>query len=281
MNAQTIVQPIRKLRKAFRGRWRAPTPEKVHKLRTNIRRYVATVESLQCEATKSERRCARALDPIRRRAGKVRDLDVLTSKARALAVPDDPDCVVLLLEKLGADRLRHIRKLKRLIARERRSARRRLKRTAAHVERHLANDADEEDRRRTVAAILATALTCAAELAAPVRLTRQTLHPYRLKIKALRDALRSAAHDDGAGLLDELSEAKDAIGEWHDWERLIEIAAHDVDAHHGSTCALARELRRIAQQRFTTAIAVTTRMRHHLTKQLSERSLVPVLTNGN
>jgi len=269
MNARDVVQPVRKLRKLLRGSWRMPAPKRVHELRTGARKYETIVQVLRCDTKQSERRPLRAVKRIRRRAGTVRDLDVLTNKARTLEIPDEQDCLVLLLERLGADRVRQARKLKRIIERQRPSLRRQLKQTARRLERRLSKSKQNRAGAGVAATLLATAVASMAELAAPMRLNHQTLHPYRLKVKELRDVLRIAAGDDQAGLVKLLGDVKDAIGEWHDWETLIEIAAEIVDADHGTICAVGHQLKAIAREKFEHAVWVTRQMRRRLIQGLS------------
>lgn len=55
-------------------------PDKVHKFRTRIRRLEATLLALQPDA-RNATRLLRMMKPLRKRAGKVRDMDVLTGIA--------------------------------------------------------------------------------------------------------------------------------------------------------------------------------------------------------
>jgi hypothetical protein len=56
-----------------------------------------------------------------------------------------------------------------------------------------------------------------------------------------------------------LGEVKDAIGEWHDWQELTEIAEDILD--HGPRCQLLRELQRISEVKYQRALALADAMR--------------------
>ena len=63
-----------------------------------------------------------------------------------------------------------------------------------------------------------------SELYRPARLNKRNLHPYRLKIKELRYVMQLSEDNGSHEFVKKLGEAKDAIGEWHDWEELLAIA---------------------------------------------------------
>ena len=91
------------------------------------------------------------------------------------------------------------------------------------------------------------------ELAEPVRLTENNLHPYRIKVKELRDMLRMEKDPADRELIESLGDVKDAIGEWHDWQKLVQIARDNLP--HGSKCKLIPLLQKITQQKLNHALA--------------------------
>ena len=58
--------------------------------------------------------------------------------------------------------------------------------------------------------------------------------------------------------VDDVGEAKDAIGEWHDWEELVAIASEVLD--HGN-CKLMRKLKETADTKYAHAHRVAERLR--------------------
>jgi CHAD domain-containing protein len=64
-----------------------------------------------------------------------------------------------------------------------------------------------------IANAAASAVRFSSQLALPGRLTRKNLHPYRLKVKELRNILRRADGPSRPRFVDDLRKVKDAIGE--------------------------------------------------------------------
>ena len=55
-----------------------------------------------------------------------------------------------------------------------------------------------------------------------------------------------------------LGEIKDAIGEWHDWQDLLEIARRTLD--RGPNCYGQAELQRMVDRKYRIALAFTLKM---------------------
>jgi CHAD domain-containing protein len=197
------------------------------------------VKALGFDGRRNERRLLSRLGTIRKRAGRVRDMDVLTGHTATVAVDGEQDCLLELLEYLGAECYRHARRLRQLMRQDGAALRKRLKRTSKRIdERVPAPGAHSSDTDPLVAKeAIATALKLSGELATPATLSRRTLHPYRLKVKDLRNVLKMATDADRRGFVTRLGEIKDAIGEWHDWETLIAIARDQLP--HGARCGFA------------------------------------------
>jgi ADP-heptose:LPS heptosyltransferase len=60
--------------------------------------------------------------------------------------------------------------------------------------------------------------------------------------------------------IDKLSEVKDAIGEWHDWDELSGIARELLN--HGSLCKLLRELKAVRDTKYERALLLAKEMRN-------------------
>jgi CHAD domain-containing protein len=105
----------------------------------------------------------------------------------------------------------------------------------------------------------ATAVKLAVQLAVPQRLGRETLHPYRLKVKELLYVLELAEGASDAKFLGDLREVKDAIGAWHDWEELVLMAKESLN--HGNRCGLVAQLRQIANDKYEHALALAENLR--------------------
>jgi CHAD domain-containing protein len=266
LDPDRIQKSVRKLRKLVKKAPKRLTPDQVHDLRTLTRSFEATVGALGLDSKRNERRLLRELARVRKRAGKVRDMDVLTGNASSLHVDKDLDCLIQLLEYLSSARYQHAEKLLVVIKENGPTLRRRLKRSSAHFQKVIPIVSKRDNRKnfsnqRTAAAAeaAATALKLAKDLENPPTLNRSNLHLYRLKVKELRNILQMADHPGNQPFVDALGEVKDAIGEWHDWVELIAIAAGLLD--HGPACKLLHELRVVSARKYERALSLTNKMR--------------------
>ena len=263
----TLQKPLRKLRKTVRKLPRRPSPELVHDLRTRIRRIEAQFQALLLDSRQNERKLLKALKPIRSRAGKVRDMDVLTSYALTLRPDADEECLLELIEYLGAKRYRQAQKLHKVVGRDAPATASRLKRSA----KYIAKVCDNSSQRAGNANVwptdaMAVALSLAKELSRWPRLNAGNLHPFRLKVKQLRYILQLSDNSDSA-LVETLGEVKDAAGEWHDWEELAAIAAKVLD--HDSGRDLLNVIRSTAAKKLHHALLIANRMRKDYLKRPS------------
>jgi CHAD domain-containing protein len=269
LDADRIQKPVRKLRKLLKKLPKQPAPEQIHDFRTGARRLEATLDALGLDSRRNERRTLRKLKRLRRLAGKIRDMDVLTGYLSGVQVNGERDCEVQLLEHLGAERSRNTKKMRRLVRRYRAALRRRLKRSAAHLDQVVRQQSKSPDGSKPPAGAMASALQLSAQLRTPQHLDRKNLHPYRLKVKELRYVLQMAGKADQQRFVDSLGEVKDAIGEWHDWEELIAIANQVLD--HGQGCRLVAELRRVSDAKFERALARTNEMKEKYVVSAGQR----------
>jgi CHAD domain-containing protein len=251
-----VLKPARKLRKLIGKLGRRPAPEEVHQLRTAARRFETLLETFSAEDG-SVKSLLKHVRSCRKRAGKVRDMDVLTEYASKVRVAGEEECAVRLLEYLGAARHKHAKKLYTDVRRRRSGMRKELKDAAARLEDRIEANGNHRDSGDAAPHAAGAAVSLAVHLAQPERLTRENLHPYRLRVKKLRDVLHLASGK--TAFSDGLDRVKDAIGEWHDWEDLVSIAQKKLD--HGNSCGLSAELKRISQDKYEHAVAVAHEMR--------------------
>jgi CHAD domain-containing protein len=254
LDPKKLQKPFDKLRKTLKKLPRQPTPEEVHDIRTQTRRVEATLHALHFDRVRPGKRVLKAVTPVRKRAGKVRDMDVLTGFASTLDGSSDRDCPVQLLEYLGHERYRSTRKLRQIVAKKQGSTSRFLKRIERSIKRHVNGGRGREDWSADAAT---DALQLSRELANWPKLTKDNLHPFRLKVKELRYVLQLSG--DNNELIQKLGEAKDKIGEWHDWVELATIA--DEVLQHTARCDVREQIHAGAQQRFTDALTTANQLR--------------------
>ena len=104
-------------------------PETVHSYRTTTRRLQTMLEELIPERDRNQKKLLRLLGRIRKRAGKVRDLDVQLAALRSLKIPQEPRRKTQLTQELLELRAKHEKRLRKSLTREHlREIRKRLKR---------------------------------------------------------------------------------------------------------------------------------------------------------
>ena len=256
LEADRTHKSASKLRKLLKRVPKQPSPEQVHDLRTCTRRLEAGLDALGIDFRHNERRLLRVLSRLRKSAGKIRDMDVLIGYASTIHLEREQDCLVQLLEHLGAKRYRYAREMWGVKQKQGPELRRRLERTAKRLEK-LSRQVQARTRARKD--VMATSFQLSSELNTPARLSKKTLHAFRLKVKELRYVLQLADGAPQQPFVDSLGEVKDAIGKWHDWEALTEVAAKLLD--HGGNCELLVELRRRSNAEYSQSLSLANEMR--------------------
>ena len=259
LDPKKLQKPVRKLNKSLKKFPERPTPEQVHDLRTNSRKLEAIMGALSLNERRQGRRLLKTIAPIRKDAGKVRDMDVLTRFSSTLQINGEEDCLVQLLEHLGAKRSRSAGKLLKAIGRDRPQARRLLNQYSSMIDERFASPKNDTlETHEWPANATTAALELSRELAAWPNLRRDNLHPYRLKIKELRYVLQLRDGPDDE-LIAALGDAKDAIGEWHDWSELEAIAGKLLD--HGNQCKVLQRIHSTVREKLDHAMSLTLRLR--------------------
>lgn len=135
LDPEKLQKPFRKLRKSLKSLSRQPSPEEVHDIRTRSRQLEAILHALLLDRQKPARRLLGSIAPIRKGAGKVRDMDVLTGFAAGLTARNEEECRLELIEALSGKRQRFERKLSETTAENQKEVRRYLKRYSALIYR--------------------------------------------------------------------------------------------------------------------------------------------------
>lgn len=252
-----LLKHVSKLRKLIHKMDSKAAPEKVHDLRTSTRQFEAVYNALSLNKHGVGKSVLNNLARVRKRAGKVRDMDVLMGFASKIHPPGEEECCLELLEYIGAERMKQAKKLYSQVNRRSAALRRDLKRAISVLDKLLPKRRSTPDGSTITTDATETAVKLASGLATPQRLTSKTLHPYRLKIKELRNVLRMADRVSGR-FVEDLGKVKDAIGEWHDWEELVSIAEK---LEHGKECPLRIQLRRTSRRRYVHALALSQKLR--------------------
>lgn len=113
-----LEKSVSRLDKFLKKAPKNPTPNKIHDVRTSTRKLESALESLTIRNKAAKKRLLRDLPVIRKRCGKVRDMDVLTGHAITVKPENgEQDCLIQLLERLGATRVKHAKRLRQEVKR--------------------------------------------------------------------------------------------------------------------------------------------------------------------
>jgi len=241
---------FRKLERGLGKLSSKPKPENVHQFRTYTRRVQTLLKELTPEHGRNEDKLLKLLAEVRKRAGKVRDLDVQISALRSLKIPQEPRRKTQLLEALAESRAQREEKLLRALdPKTVREIRRRLKKAAGRVQ--LDGNLDP-------LAVATRIMAQAARQNAPV--SEDVLHQYRIVSKRARYAVEFAAKSSEAEqFMAQLKRVQDALGDWHDWLTLTETAKQRFGSVQES--ALVAALQNITGAKFRNAVAVVSEAR--------------------
>lgn len=194
------------------------TPKHVHRLRTTIRRIESLTAYAHLELGRKQEKALRTLTALRKRAGKVRDLDVQAKLLDAIANTSTRQDRQGLAEALKRKRDRQAERLGSTIAETRDT------RLVVHVERIL-EKVVEALALATPTAPLIQASQELARLSSEFQVDSSTragvLHKLRIKIKKIRYLAELAEKTvEQESFVGELKAAQDVLGDWHDWEEL-------------------------------------------------------------
>lgn len=242
---ESIAKPLRKMRKLLKDFPASPSPSEVHALRTQARRLEAILDAIAVDSGKEPQRILKAVTPLRKAAGGVRDMDVLIGNVFTLSKHDASGVGARLVEHLSQLREKHAGRLHAVVAKRSRKARRLLKRFAVQIEKRL--DTVGQMQTETMAALqIAT-----AELEYWPKLDAENLHSFRLCVKKLRYLLQ-LSQTASKRQMDALNDVKNAIGDWHDWTELLKIAEKVLDSK--SDRALVKQIERRGNSRYRLAL---------------------------
>ena len=256
---------FRKLGRQLSKLGRKPAPENVHRFRTSSRRVEVLVTDLAEKRSGNDKKLLKLLGRLRKKAGRVRDLDVQSAALRSLKIPQEPGRKSQLMRTLAEERAQREKKLaKSLDKKTVAEVRKRLKRTAASLE--IPKSADP----------LGLARRKLTELEVdPGSITEKTLHQFRIAGKRARYVAELAGKDaEATRLIAQLKHMQDIIGDWHDWVQLAERAEKLFGGVQDSPLVAA--LRNVTRAKFRQAVHTLTETR----AALAGKKPVSVISTG-
>ena len=259
---ERVRKVLRELGKLLGSLSANPAPKEVHNLRTAARRVEAIAVVLAPDERKKSRRLLKPIEPVRKAAGDVRDMDVLISNARRMARHFEGDSLARLVAHLQSARNESAAELRRTLGHRRKATRDKLGQYSKLVRSALApakpdapnagQTAQPQERVHTAA------MNVVRELGEWPPLDAGNIHAFRLKVKELRYVLQLYADAD-PGFVEALGNVQRRIGDWHDWQQLAEIARAILDPDQDG--ALLTRIDGIAKRKFGQALASANALR--------------------
>jgi len=220
-----------------------PNREAVHDFRTTSRRLETLLDLLLPARDRNQQTLLKLLSRIRRRAGRIRDIDVQLAALRSFKVPQEPRRKTQLMHRLIDFRVQHEQKLAKLLKKKALiEGKRRILRASQSLHARSTRDP----------LVVANEILGAASTAGS--LNDEILHRYRIAVKRARYAAefapRSAKSDSFIACLKQL---QDALGSWHDWMTLTRTAAQQLGEIEQSSLVAA--LHNVTRVKFRHAVA--------------------------
>lgn len=209
----------------------------VHRFRTNSRRVEALVTEFGPDS-RNKQKLLKTLSGLRKKAGKLRDLDVQIQFLENLKIPDRQNHRAQLLDILNSERNTRSRKLPRKFDSE----------TVSKLRKRLARASSAIQLGKVEP--LNRAIERLPKLD-PRAVNEKSLHAFRIAAKGVRYVAELEDSPEASSLIAELKKAQDAIGEWHDILKLKEQAEKLFGRVHDS--ALVAALNNITHARFRRA----------------------------
>lgn len=231
--------------------------EAVHQLRTTVHRFETLAATDLPHDADGTGRLLKQLGRLRRRAGKLRDVQVQMAALRTVRAGNKRDKAELkqALQRLEENRAR---KLVRTVQDDLANG---LDKRLKHAAVAFSESAGAKPAGRRGA--LVSALDKFAALAEhQPPLTEENLHDFRVDCKCIR----YEAEMEGASLaaqqaLKQFKRIQDAIGEWHDWVNLAQSAEEAVGNQHSPLLSAIRAGRRA---KYNEAVRITAEARERL-----------------
>jgi CHAD domain-containing protein len=233
-----------------------PRAKEVHRFRTDTRRLQTLLGELSPKLDRNQKKLLKILGRLRKRAGKVRDLDVQLTALRALKVSQEPRRKTQLVNRLIELRSEQEKKLRKAADGETvQELRKRLKR---------ANKSFSPEASRDPLAAARGMLERIERTDAP--LSEAVLHQYRILSKQARYAAEFAAKSaEATQFIASLKRLQDAVGDWHDWLTLTQSASDQLGDVRESS--LAAELHNVTGAKFRHAVSALTYFLSHSESQ--------------
>jgi CHAD domain-containing protein len=244
-----------------------PRADHVHRFRTDTRRLQILLGELSTKPDSRHKKLLKLLSRLRKRAGKVRDLDVQLAALRSLKVPQEPRRKTQLVNHLIELRAQQEKKLRKAADKGTvREIRKRLKR---------AEKSFKPEASRDPLAVARGMLQAIERGDAPA--SEALLHQYRILSKRARYAAEFADDSpESQRFIAGVKRIQDALGDWHDWLTLTQTAVVQLGEVHESS--LVAELRNVTGAKFRHSVTVLAHLRNKPAPTLQQAAQPPART---
>ncbi len=227
---------------------RSQEPDVVHNFRTTSRRLQVLLEDLNPSRGRKQKKLVKTLGRIRKRAGKIRDLDIQLAALRSLKMPLEPRRKTQLTHRLIELRHKHERRLEKLLTKRHvAQITKRIRQAAKAMDGAAINDPLKVSRQ-----ILSQETVPAASA-----INDEYLHRFRITVKRARYAAEFAPKSAESQLFGaQLKHLQDVLGQWHDWFTLTQSASRKLGDITRSSLVAA--LHNVTRGKFREAVAAVT-----------------------
>lgn len=222
MYCASIKRQINLLRRQLKTFPSNPGPEETHKLRTRIRRILA----FATVAPQPPKPLLKSILAIRKAAGRVRDLDVITGYVDSLSKEHNGASTCILLRRLDKRRDRALTQLEKTLDRHRKSSRKALLRYIGQIRSE--STADEHFDTSLSTHAQSHIAESRFELTHWPEPDESNLHDLRLKAKHLRTLVQLFQPSEQEQIKS-LGDLTGQIGQWHDWLVLATLVHRVMD----------------------------------------------------
>src|SRR5262249_16373238 len=226
----------------------------VHRLRTTIRRIESLLAFTNPDLNKKQKNAISEAGELRRRAGRIRDLDVQAELLGAIGNRSAAGDRKLVMDLLKRRRAKQAGRFQEELSRMKGS------KFSSHMKRILAKaGASTDDSRRPLDQARQQLSRMSAGFSGPDSLKPSVMHELRIGIKMIRYlAELGVASKEQRAFLNAVKSAQDALGTWHDWQELAKTAERQFGDR--MNCPLLVETRALLAARYSAARAAVARL---------------------
>jgi CHAD domain-containing protein len=239
---------------SMNGLAKEPSPKYVHRLRTMVRRIESLLAFTNPDLNKKQKKTMDEMAGLRRRAGRIRDLDVQAELLGAIGNRSAAGDRKIIMDMLKRRRAKQARRFQEAVSRTKGS------KFSSHMKRIMAKaGASADDSRRPLDQARQQLSRLSAGFSGPDSLKPNVMHELRIGIKMVRYlAELGAASAEQRAFLSAVKSAQDALGAWHDWQELAKTAERQFGDR--MNCPLLVETRALLAARYSAARAVVARL---------------------